>query len=107
MSRADLVLTTGGLGPTSDDRTRDDVAELIGSPLHASQRVTDHIRDYFEKRGRQMPDRVNVQAMIPEGLKSLINSFGTAPGLWQVPHRNPFQDSNPSRLDCHVSRATS
>ena len=95
LSRADLVLTTGGLGPTSDDRTRDDVAELIGSPLHASERVTDHIRDYFEKRGRQMPDRVNVQAMIPEGAEILINAFGTAPGLLIPLGRNPFRDGNP------------
>jgi len=95
LSRSDLVMTTGGLGPTSDDRTRDDIAELLQKPLRSSQSVVDHIRDYFESRGRPMPERVTVQAMVPEGATVWMNAFGTAPGLLIALGANPFREGHP------------
>ncbi|MBT5928355.1 MAG: CinA family nicotinamide mononucleotide deamidase-related protein [Verrucomicrobia bacterium] len=93
LKRADLVITTGGLGPTSDDRTRDFLSELIQRPLVKSEPIVDHIRHYFESRGKVMPDQVTIQAMIPEGAECLVNQFGTAPGLLVPLDINPFRES--------------
>ena len=92
LKRADLILVTGGLGPTSDDRTRDFLAELIQRPLHKSEKVVEHIRSYFERRGKIMPERVTIQAMVPEGATCLMNAFGTAPGLLIPLNPNPFRE---------------
>jgi len=92
LKRADLILVTGGLGPTSDDRTRDFLAELIQRPLHKSEKVVEHIRSYFERRGKVMPERVTIQAMVPEGATCLMNAFGTAPGLLIPLDPNPFRE---------------
>jgi nicotinamide-nucleotide amidase len=81
LGRADLVITTGGLGPTSDDRTRDLIAQLLGRELHFDPAVDAQIRRYFESRGRPVPPRTKVEAMIPAGAAVLANQFGTAPGL--------------------------
>ena len=79
--RADIVITTGGLGPTSDDRTRDLIAALFERPLKEDPNVVRHISGFFERRGRPMPESVKVQALIPEGAEVINNEFGTAPGL--------------------------
>lgn len=79
---ADLVLITGGLGPTHDDVTRDVVAQYFGVPFRFDAHVFAHIEDLFARRGRTMPERNRVQAMIPEGFQVLHNPLGTAPGLW-------------------------
>ncbi|MGC8886409.1 MAG: competence/damage-inducible protein A [Verrucomicrobiia bacterium] len=81
LKRADVIITTGGLGPTSDDRTRDAVAELIGKKLIFDEQVAVNIRNYFRKRNRTEPKSAKVQAYIPEGAIVLQNQFGTAPGI--------------------------
>jgi nicotinamide-nucleotide amidase len=81
LTRADLILVTGGLGPTSDDRTRDLVAGLLGRSLREDPAVVAHIEKFFAVRKRVMPPSTRVQAQVPEGATVLMNAFGTAPGL--------------------------
>ena len=81
LAEAPLVIVTGGLGPTSDDRTRDLVAELLGKPLHEDESIVQHIGQFFTARGRRMPPQTRVQAQVPEGATVLMNAHGTAPGL--------------------------
>ena len=81
LTRADLVLVTGGLGPTSDDLTRDLIAQLLGKKLHLDDAVLDHIKRRFAVRKLPMPKNNDVQAMVPEGAMVLANPNGTAPGL--------------------------
>ena len=91
LARADLVIVTGGLGPTSDDLTRDLVAQLLGRELREDAAVLAHIRHIFERLKRPMPERTKVQAMIPEGATVLHNPHGTAPGLAMEVRPNPFR----------------
>jgi nicotinamide-nucleotide amidase len=91
LARADLVITTGGLGPTSDDLTRDLVAQLLGKELREDAAVLAHIRHFFESRQRPMPERTRVQALVPEGATVLPNPHGTAPGLALELRPNPFR----------------
>lgn len=81
MARAQLIVTTGGLGPTSDDRTRDLIAEMLGRKLVEQQAIVTHIAEFFGRRKRRMPESVRVQAQVPEGATVLVNKHGTAPGL--------------------------
>jgi nicotinamide-nucleotide amidase len=81
LGRAELVITTGGLGPTSDDLTRDVIAKLLGRSLREDSAVLAHIQNIFERLNRPMPDRTRVQALVPEGALVLQNAHGTAPGL--------------------------
>src|SRR5205823_514768 len=74
-------IVTGGLGPTSDDRTRDLVAHLLGKPLREDPAIVRHIEAFFGKRKRPMPASTRVQALVPEGAVILENQYGTAPGL--------------------------
>lgn len=92
LSRADWVIVTGGLGPTCDDRTRELVAGLLGRRLEHQPEVERQIRAYFEGRGRPVPGRTRVEAMVPEGAEVLVNRHGTAPGLalWLEP--NPLRE---------------
>lgn len=91
MGRADLVITTGGLGPTSDDLTRDLIAEMLGLTLQHDPTVEESIRHYFESRGRRVPERTRVEALVPAGARVLPNRNGTAPGLALVVDPNPFR----------------
>jgi len=91
LARADLIITTGGLGPTSDDITRDLIAQLLGKELHQDATVLAHIRSFFEIRKRPMPDRTAIQALVPEGAEVLPNPHGTAPGLAMELNPNPFR----------------
>lgn len=91
LSRADLIITTGGLGPTSDDITRDLIAQLLGRTLREDQAVLAHIKSFFERRKRPMPERTAVQALVPEGAEVLPNPNGTAPGLAIEVNPNPFR----------------
>jgi nicotinamide-nucleotide amidase len=82
LERVDLLICTGGLGPTDDDVTREVVAEVLGRPLRENRAIGDRIRARFEGRGLQMPEINRRQAMVPEGAQILENTKGTAPGLW-------------------------
>ncbi len=84
LSRAHLVVVTGGLGPTDDDLTRDVAAEVLGLPLEEDGAIVDVIRQRFESRGMTMPEINRRQAMVPRGAEVLPNPRGTAPGLWMV-----------------------
>src|SRR5207249_3006568 len=91
LSRADLVITTGGLGPTSDDLTRDLIAEMLGRKLVEDPEVLENVEHFFAVRKRPMPPRVRVQALVPEGATVLPNQHGTAPGLAIEVNPNPFR----------------
>ena len=81
LGRADLVITTGGLGPTSDDLTRELIAELLGRKLVEDESIRMHIDDRFARRGWPRPEATNVENFVPEGALVFLNAFGTAPGL--------------------------
>jgi nicotinamide-nucleotide amidase len=81
LSRADLIIVTGGLGPTADDLTRDLIARLLGAPLHEDPAIVRHLEQFFAVRGRPMPASTRVQALVPQGAMVLPNAHGTAPGL--------------------------
>ena len=98
LSRADMVLTTGGLGPTSDDLTRDLIAGMLGKQLREDPSIVAHISQFFEVRKRRMPERTRVQALVPEGALVLPNPNGTAPGLAIEVRPNPFRSSHASWL---------
>src|SRR5258706_5208575 len=74
LARADLVITTGGLGPTSDDLTRELIARLLGKKLREDPVALAHIKKFFESRNRPMPERTRVQALVPEGAIVLSNA---------------------------------
>src|SRR5580704_1501706 len=82
LDRADVVVATGGLGPTEDDLTREVVADLLGRKLESNLEVLRGIQERFARIGRKMADVNARQAMVPEGATVLENSRGTAPGLW-------------------------
>ncbi len=85
--RADLVLCTGGLGPTQDDLTREALAAVAGVELVEDAASLEYIREMFSKRGRVMPDRNRVQALFPRGAEPIFNERGTAPGVWMSVNR--------------------
>lgn len=80
-ARADALIITGGIGPTQDDLTRDALARAAGVPMHFSDEYADHLRRWWERRGRPMPETNLRQAEYPEGATMIPNEKGTAPGL--------------------------
>ncbi len=82
LERAELIVSSGGLGPTDDDRTRETVAELLGRKLRRDDAILRQIQERFRRFGRAMPEINTRQAMVPEGATVLPNPRGTAPGLW-------------------------
>ena len=99
LSRADLVITTGGLGPTSDDLTRELTAELLGKKLVENKNVLAHIEKFFAKRNRPRPAKTSVETFVPEGAMVFLNQNGTAPGLAMKIEPNHFRaDKKPSWL---------
>ncbi len=81
LEQSDLVITTGGLGPTYDDLTKETVADLFGLEMELNEESMRDIRAYFEKLNRPMTDNNIKQAMMPKGAIILKNENGTAPGL--------------------------
>jgi nicotinamide-nucleotide amidase len=79
---ADVIVITGGLGPTEDDITRDAVAGVLHVPLDVDEHIVDRIRERFARRGMTMPENNRRQGMVPRGAIVLDNPNGTAPGLW-------------------------
>jgi nicotinamide-nucleotide amidase len=82
LTRSDVVLTTGGLGPTEDDVTRKAVARALGRSLILDEAVLEQIRERFARRGVPMPAINERQALVIEGAAVLENKYGTAPGLF-------------------------
>jgi nicotinamide-nucleotide amidase len=82
LDRADVIVSSGGLGPTDDDRTRQTVADLLGRKLYRDEGVLQDIRERFRRFARAMPEINERQAMVIEGATIMRNPRGTAPGLW-------------------------
>jgi nicotinamide-nucleotide amidase len=78
---ADVVLISGGLGPTEDDLTRHALAAAMGVELELHAELVEEIRCYFTRRGREMPEPNRIQAMFPRGSEPIHNTCGTAPGI--------------------------
>jgi nicotinamide-nucleotide amidase len=81
--RSDLIIMTGGIGPTEDDATRESIAQLVGEKMEVVPALEADLRSYFERRGRTMPERNVKQATLIPSATSLPNPLGTAPG-WLV-----------------------
>ena len=78
---ADLVVLSGGLGPTEDDITRDAVARVLDLPMDVDERIVESIRERFSRRGLKMSENNRRQALVPRGATVLDNPNGSAPGL--------------------------
>lgn len=81
LSRSDVILLTGGLGPTYDDLTKEIIAEMLGLPLILHQPTMDKLESYFKTSGKSMTENNIKQAMIPQGAFVFENMCGTAPGI--------------------------
>jgi nicotinamide-nucleotide amidase len=81
LDRSDVIVCTGGLGPTADDLTRQGLAETIGAELVLDEASLARIRSMFARRKREMPERNIIQAMFPAGSRAILNPHGTAPGI--------------------------
>jgi nicotinamide-nucleotide amidase len=84
LERSDVIILTGGLGPTDDDLTREVVASVLGLPMAIDETIVAKIRGRFERRGLTMPEVNRRQAQVPEGAIVLDNPNGTAPGLFMI-----------------------
>jgi nicotinamide-nucleotide amidase len=82
LARADVIVLTGGLGPTDDDLTRDVVSEVLARPMTVDEAIAGKIRARFARRGLDMPEVNRRQAQVPAGALVLDNPNGTAPGLF-------------------------
>ncbi len=81
LSRVDLVISTGGLGPTDDDLTVAAVAEALGLPLEVDEEAWAHVQAFFRRRNRPMTGQQRKQAMLPRGARMIPNTRGSAPGV--------------------------
>ncbi len=80
LSRADVIILCGGLGPTQDDLTKETVAKVMDAELYMDEDCLKSVLDYFERIGRTPTENNRKQALIPKGAKVLVNNNGTAPG---------------------------
>ncbi|MBQ3007772.1 MAG: competence/damage-inducible protein A [Clostridia bacterium] len=81
LGRSDIVIATGGLGPTADDITRDVCCEVMGFEMTFDKKIADGIKSYFASKGYEMPESNLRQAYVPVGGTVFENNHGTAPGL--------------------------
>jgi competence/damage-inducible protein CinA-like protein len=81
-SRSDMILTTGGLGPTEDDVTREAICDLLGEEPHVDPDLEEQLLDFFNRRGVVMPERNLKQAWLTPSVRAIPNPRGTAPGWW-------------------------
>jgi nicotinamide-nucleotide amidase len=95
LGRAEIVIATGGLGPTADDLTREALAAAVEKPLVKYPEALEHIRQLFARRKREMPQRNELQAYFPEGSRVIHNPNGTAPG---IDFEMPRPDGSSSRF---------
>ena len=93
IERADIVVATGGLGPTADDLTREALAQAVGRELVLYPEALEHIRSMFARRKWEMPKQNELQAMFPAGSRMIVNQNGTAPGI-------DLEISRPDRISC-------
>ena len=77
-----IVIITGGLGPTKDDITKHTLARIFHSSMHEDERVCNHVRTLLERRGITFNELNRGQAMVPDCCTVLFNAYGTAPGMW-------------------------
>lgn len=82
LANSQVVIVTGGLGPTKDDITKKTLAELFGSGMHLDERVTSHVQRMLESRGIVFNELNRSQALVPDCCTVLFNAHGTAPGMW-------------------------
>jgi nicotinamide-nucleotide amidase len=85
LSRSDLIVCTGGLGPTFDDFTKEVWAEVLAAELQEDPAIRADILDFYARRGRPAPAINMKQALVPAGAEALRNVLGTAPGIWWQP----------------------
>ncbi len=81
ISRSDIVILSGGLGPTEDDLTKETVCEVLGLPLHQDAEALARMKAFFERIGREMTENNIKQSMVPDGAVVFQNDRGTAPGM--------------------------
>ena len=82
MQRCDVVIITGGLGPTKDDITKTTLAKMFGGQMRTDERVKEHVRSMLALRGIEFNELNRSQAEVPESCEVLFNAHGTAPGMW-------------------------
>lgn len=80
--RADIILMTGGLGPTNDDLTKPLLAEYFNCDIQLVPEALEAVRTFFEKRGRELTELNKLQAHLPTKCTYIQNEVGTAPGMW-------------------------
>ena len=90
LKRSELIIATGGLGPTFDDQTKEVFSEVIGAPMLENSQARLDIDSFFQARGRKATENNYKQALIPQGALAIRNPLGTAPGVyWEGPPNYP------------------
>lgn len=89
-ANADVVLITGGLGPTKDDITKKTFADYFNVPLVQDKAALENVISFFKKYGREILPVNELQALVPEGCEMLLNKKGTAPGMWMERNNTIF-----------------
>ncbi len=80
--KSELIIVTGGLGPTKDDITKHVLADFFGVKMVVHKETLERLTSYYEKRNRELNELNKTQAFVPENCEVLKNEYGTAPGMW-------------------------